>query len=229
MKRAGATIAAFAMAVQPVLAADVSDARKAELEAQIAAMDAAEIETMFADLFAANGCELSLVEEQATDRIIMAHFAAALSLTPEEADAVHDPLQDRIQVVSRDMVVDGLVSADTKAGVVRLQDCTPDLATEAAAYAVPGAGIVQQARFVELVKVYFAEHGCVVDFSENSGTQADVLDTMFAALDLTGDAITAAKPTVDNAMADVFEKLVTSGEITVNETDMSAALVDCNG
>jgi len=220
---------ALALGAMPAAAADISPERKAELDAEIAGMTAEKIEALFADLFAANGCQLSMVEEQSTDRKIMSHFSAALHLTPEEADAVHDPLQDRIQIVSRDMVVDGLIAADTREGVVRMQNCTPDLASAGQTYVVPGVGIVGQDRFVELVKGHFTVAGCVVDFSENAAAQSAVLETVFAALSLDGAAAAAAKPSVDTAMRDVFEKLVSAGEITVNETDMSAALVDCNG
>ncbi len=222
MKRAGAGILLAALlAGQVAVAAD--DARIEALRTEISELSDDRIESLFTDLFRSNGCALSMVEEEATDRRIMSHFGAALGLSVDEAEVVHDQLQDRIQKVSISMVEGGVIEPDMQAGVVRLKDCTPDIA----GHTVPGAGVVTDAQLAALVRTHFEGAGCAMDFSDQMAAQSAILVSVLEGLGVADEA--AARAPVDVALAGVFESLVQSGELTVDEADMTVSLADCNG
>ena len=222
MRRAGAGIVLICL-LSAHAAAAADDARIETLRTEIAEMPETRIEALFTDLFRASGCELSMVDEEATDRRIMSHFGAVLGLSVDEAEVLHDDLQDRIQPVSLSMVKGGLIDPDIQAGVVRLKDCTPDIA----GHTVPGVGVVTDAQLADLVRTHFTQSGCTVDFSDQMAAQGDIVVSVLDGLGVADQA--AARAPVDVALAGVFETLVTSGELTVDEADMTVSLSDCSG
>ncbi|MDF0599223.1 hypothetical protein P1J78_00630 [Psychromarinibacter sp. C21-152] len=210
----------------------------AELRARIDGLERERIERLLEALLTENGCTLSMVDEEATDRKIIAHFAAALELDEDEAFAVSDRLRDRISPVSRAMVEEGRIVADVERGVVWLRDCTtaaPDLSgpgpleTIPASYSLPGAGAVPTEEIVALIEDHFETGGCTLDFSDPEAGRQGIIDTVAAGIGLAEADRADARPALDGAMKDIFGVLVPAGKVIVDEAAMTVSLADCNG